>query len=71
MKPVEERNGKEMLFAGILGHGICKGFHSDIEYLYSIYPDKIDVYEISSKCYDKGYNLIDVNKVKKVKSVNL
>ena len=34
-----------------LGHGICIGFHGDIEYFYAVYPDKLLVYETG---YDKG-----------------
>ena len=33
---------------GILGHGICKGFHSDIEYFYAIFPDRLEVYNTTT-----------------------
>ena len=33
------------------GYGISNQFHIDIEYLYAIYPDRIDVYEVD--CSDK------------------
>lgn len=36
-------------FTGILGHGICKEFHWDIEYFYKIYPDAIEIYEARIK----------------------
>lgn len=29
-----------------LGHGICKEFHWDIDYLYKITPTKLEVYEV-------------------------
>ncbi len=34
-------------FTGILGHGICKEFHGDIEYLYAIHPEGVKVYDVS------------------------
>lgn len=39
--------GKEISkgFTGTLGHGICKGFHVDIEYYYAIYQDRVEVYD--------------------------
>lgn len=39
---IEEQKG----FTGELGHGICKGYHSDIEYLYVIHPQGVDVFEV-------------------------
>ena len=32
---------------GTLGHGICKNFHGDIEYFYKIYPDELQVYDVT------------------------
>lgn len=29
------------------GYGISQGFHSDIEYLYTVYPQAIEVYEVN------------------------
>ena len=34
-------------FTGTLGHGICTGFHGDIEYFYAIRASKVEVYEAS------------------------
>jgi len=40
-------------FTGTLGHGICTGFHGDIEYFYAIHPDKLEVYKArSNSCAD-------------------
>lgn len=33
-------------FTGTLGHGICTGFHGDIEYFYAIRSSKVEVYEV-------------------------
>ena len=51
-----------------LNIGICKGFHGDIEYFYAIYPDEVKVYDISSGCFDKDYNLVNINKAKLLKT---
>ena len=48
-------------FTGILGHGICKAFHGDIEYFYAIYPDRLEVYKVP---YDE-------NSWKKIKTIRL
>lgn len=34
---------------GTLGHGICKGFHGDIEYLYAITPKALTVFSTNVK----------------------
>lgn len=44
MSKLEE--GKKT-FTGILGYGISKDFHGDIEYLYAISPEAVKVYETS------------------------
>jgi len=53
---------KRMYPGGIVstGYGISGGFHGDIEYLYAIYPDRIDVYEVSfgDNDIDKRVNLL-------------
>ena len=36
-------------FTGTLGHGVCRAFHWDIEYFYKIYPNKVEVYDVSFK----------------------
>ena len=35
------------IYTGILGNGISKDFHGDIEYLYTIFPECVKVYETS------------------------
>lgn len=53
-------------FTGELGHGICKGFHCDIEYLYAISPSGVMVFEVSIGNWEDFKNE-DINKaVKKV-----
>lgn len=49
-------------FTGTLGHGICKGFHSDIAYFYAIYPDRLRVFETRND---------DCNTWKLIKTVKL
>jgi len=56
-------------FTGLTGHGICRGFHSDIEYFYAIYPDKIKVFETD---FDFGEENKDINdRVKRIKTVKI
>jgi len=43
---------ERLRFTGILGHGICKIFHGDIEYFYAIYPDRLEVYKVP---YDENW----------------
>ena len=38
---------------GVLGYGICKELHGDIEFYYAVYPDKVDVYECG---WDASFN---------------
>jgi len=47
-----------------LGHGITDSIHGDIEYLYKIYPDRLEVMDVK---YDKNLN----QKFKLVKSIKL
>ncbi len=63
MEVIEKRHGNNrMVFAGILGYGISKEFHGDIEYHYAVYPDRVDVYQA---------NLEDINRSKKIRSTKL
>jgi len=41
----EYRGGRSEGFE-VLGFGICKDFHGDIEYLYCVYPEKVKVYSV-------------------------
>jgi hypothetical protein len=50
-KEFEKQIGKTALsndgdYTGIYGHGICKGFHGDIEYYYAIYPNSLQIYSV-------------------------
>ena len=47
----KELNGKQYRKIIDTGYGISNQFHIDIEFLYTIYPDRIDVYEVD--CLDK------------------
>lgn len=42
-------------FIGTLGHGICNGFHGDIEYFYAIYPNRLEVYDTT---HDDNWKMI-------------
>ena len=42
-------------FTGTLGHGISNAFHGDIEYLYAVRPNRVEVYKV-------GYEGDDINK---------
>ena len=55
-------------FTGIYGHGICKDFHSDIEYLYAIYSDKVVVYETAFN-FDEPISIND--RTKKIKTIKI
>jgi len=33
-------------FTGLLGHGISKDFHGDIEFFYAVYPEGVSTYEV-------------------------
>ena len=70
MKPLELKNGhnEKLIFTGILGYGICNQFHGDIEYLYVIYPNKVEVYDIGKECFDEKYDLKDINKAKLIET---
>ncbi len=55
-----ELEEKEMeQFTGTLGHGICKIWHGDIEYVYAIYPTKVVVFDCQS---DWGKRKKNINK---------
>jgi hypothetical protein len=45
-----------------LGHGICTGFHGDIEYFYAVQPDTLTVYEVRDE---------DPKTWKKIKTIRL
>jgi hypothetical protein len=32
---------------GVLGHGISKEWHADLEYYYAVYKDRVEVYEVN------------------------
>uniref|UniRef100_A0A6M3JEG2 Uncharacterized protein n=1 Tax=viral metagenome TaxID=1070528 RepID=A0A6M3JEG2_9ZZZZ len=55
----------EELFTGTLGHGICRGFHWDIEYFYKIYPNAIEIYDVPfmDKFDEKQFKLIKTIKL--------
>lgn len=58
----------KLIFTGILGHGISKDFHGDIEYIYAIYPDRVEVYETGLDFERKK----DINQAsKKIKTIKL
>ena len=67
-KDYEEEKG-EAGYTGILGHGISKDFHWDIAYLYAIYCDRIDIYEIGGVDMknEKGINELS----KKIKTIKI
>lgn len=50
---------KKLIFTGILGYGISKDFHGDIEYIYSVYPDRVEVYKTG------------ISTAKKIKTIKL
>lgn len=59
----------KLIFTGILGHGISKDFHGDIDYLYAIYPDRVNVYKTTEWNLEKAK---DINrKTKKIKTIKL
>lgn len=66
-----EYDKKDKDFTGTLGHGICKDFHQDIEYLYVIYPNQLEVYDIGKECFNENHDLVDINKAKKIGSIKL
>lgn len=39
-------------YTGLLGHGICRVIHPDIEYFYIVRPDIIECYKVDG-CYPK------------------
>lgn len=47
-----------------LGYGISDDFHGDIEYHYAVYPNRLEVYEVSipwdsKRAYKRHFSLID------------
>lgn len=46
LEEYRREQGDEVETFEVLGFGICKDFHGDIEYLYCVYPDKIKVYSV-------------------------
>lgn len=69
LKIQEGKAKAKMVYTGVLGHGICKDFHGDIEYLYAIYPDRVEVYETTEWNLEKAK---DINtKTKKIKTIKL
>jgi len=63
---LEKIMGKNTDYTGIYGYGICKGFHSDIEYFYRIYPNKLEVYEVPFMMEN-----FDITKSKLIKTIEL
>ena len=62
----QEKKKREFIFTGILGHGISKNFHGDIEFLFAIYPNRVDVFETE---FDME-GTKDINKIaKKIKTI--
>ena len=49
--------------AGLLGHGICRGFHGDIEYFYAVYPDRLEVYDTPFDAEPDKWKLIETIKL--------
>lgn len=39
-------------FTGTLGHGISKGFHGDIDYLYAVRPDRLEIYQVTGDTWN-------------------
>lgn len=42
-----ENSFGEKGLTGVLGHGISKVWHGDLEYYYAVYKDRVDVYEVN------------------------
>ena len=42
----EYDKGMNEMYEGKTGYGICVELHGDIEYLYAVYPNKVNVYEV-------------------------
>lgn len=62
-KVIEKQIGKTALsndgdYTGIYGHGICKGFHGDIEYYYAVYPNKIQIYSVGFDAEPESFKLL-------------
>ena len=47
-------------FTGVLGYGICNGFHGDIEYFYAVYPKKVVVYSCGWDAKPEKWNMVKV-----------
>ena len=54
---------EDKAFTGLLGHGICKEFHIDIEYYYRIYPDAVEVYDVKWDSKPKTWKKIQTIKL--------
>ena len=48
---IKENDTKPL--TGILGHGICKDFHGDIEYYYAVFPSGVAVYKTTTEKWQK------------------
>lgn len=59
-------------YTGTLGHGICKGFHGDIEYFYKVYPNSLQIFSCGFDESPNEYKLlvtIDLEKEVKIEEV--
>jgi len=62
-----EKDRKEKMFTGILGYGICKTFHSDIEYFYKVYPDEVQVFSVDDFLEERPWTPIKMTLIKTIK----
>lgn len=59
-------------YTGTLGHGICKGFHGDIEYFYKVYENGVQVFSCGFDETPDNYKLlvtIDLDKEVDIKRI--
>jgi hypothetical protein len=66
MTNIEKQHKEKPVYAGKLGHGVCKDFHGDIEYFYRVYPSVLEVYKIGN-IWDK----FDSKELKLIKTISL
>lgn len=59
----------KLIFTGILGYGISKDFHGDIEYLYAIYSDRVEVYKTTEWNLEKAKDINE--RTKKIKTIKI
>jgi len=56
-------------FTGIYSHGVCNQFHGDIDYIYKVYPNTVEVYEVHYK-WSNDYKEQDA-KYKLIKTIEI